>query len=122
MSDEQKERFERLFGGALQDVRPLRYKKSTERVTVPQDLRDFLLEVHQRIEDGDEAATTPSDDLLQCEWAYGGLVPGGDRYSFVYFPERGTSVRWEFTLLPSEIDELGGGAAAEITVHRFEKQ
>jgi hypothetical protein len=120
--DEQEELFERLFGGAIQGAEPLRYKNSAERVAVPQDLREFLLAVHQRIKEGDDAATIPSDDLLQGERACGGLVAGSDRYSFVYFPERGTAVRWEFTLLPSETEEIGSGRSEAITVERFEKQ
>ena len=123
LSDEEKKKLAtRHFGGAMQNARPLRYAKSAERVAVPQDLREFLLDVHQFIEEGDEAATRPSDDLLQFERAFGGLIEGQGRYSFVYFPERVTSVRWEFTLLPSEIEEVGTGGSDEIAIQRFEKQ
>jgi hypothetical protein len=123
LSDEERKNLaERLFGRAMRDAQPLRYTKSTERVAVPQDLREFLVDVHRRIADGDEAATIPSDDLLQSERAYGGLVGGAGRYSFVYFPGRGTSVRWEFTLLASEIEEIGAGGSDEMVVQRFEKQ
>jgi hypothetical protein len=59
---------------------------------------------------------------LQCERAYGGLDDDGRRYSFVYFPERGSPVRWEFKLLPSQIDEIGSGGCEELTVRRFEKE
>lgn len=121
--DEREEAFERLFGKAMRETTgPLRYKESKELVPVPSDLREFLLEVHHRIEERDETATIPSDDLLQCERAYGGLDDDSHRYSFVYFPGRGNHVRWEFKLLPSEIHEIGSGGSEKLTVRRFEKE
>jgi hypothetical protein len=39
----------------------------------------------------------------------------------VFFPEQGTRVKWEFTLLADEIDEIGSGWRKEMVVRRVEK-
>jgi hypothetical protein len=94
---------------------------SKTSITVPDELVDFMRDVFSRIDSGDDAAFIPSDDLLQCETGYGGLSSDGKHYSFVFFPERGTRVRWEFKLLADEIDEIGSGFRKEMIVHRYER-
>ena len=121
-SDEEKERIRvQVFGESFGKAGPIRQTKSSERVVVPRDLRDYLIDVQQRILEGDEAATIPSDDLLQCENVYGGLDRSKDRYSFVYFPDNDRAIRWQFTLLPSEIEEIASGWTTEMTVLRLER-
>ncbi len=43
-------------------------------MSLPDDLLQFLRDVHQLIETRDERATTESDDLLRFDRAYGGLI------------------------------------------------
>ncbi len=54
-------------------VRP----KVRQTVSNPVNLQEFLHEVNELIETQDDAATIESDDLLQCECAYGGLIDAG---------------------------------------------
>jgi hypothetical protein len=91
-------------------------------VGVPDELAEFMRDVFWRIESEDDAARIPSDDLMQCATGYGGLSPDGKHYSFVFFPDRGTQVRWEFKLLADEIDEIGSGWPKEMIVRRFERR
>jgi hypothetical protein len=90
-------------------------------VTIPDELAEFMRDVYSRIKTKDDAARIPSDDLLQCESGYGGLSSDVKHYSFVYFPERGTRIRWEFKLLADEIDEIGSRWRKELIVRRFER-
>lgn len=50
-----------------------RQPKYPEIVEIPENLSSFLAEVHQMILDNHEETAIESDDLLQCEFAYGGL-------------------------------------------------
>jgi hypothetical protein len=95
--------------------------ESKVTVRVPQELVEFMRDVFDRIETEDDSALIPSDDLLQCECGYGGLSADRKQYEFVFFPEGGTRVRWEFKLLADEIDEIGSGYRSEIRVRRFER-
>jgi hypothetical protein len=99
----------------------IHYNAAKTSITVPDGLVDFMRDVFSRIESGDDAAFIPSDDLLRCETGYGGLSSDSKHYSFVFFPERGTRVRWEFKLLADEIDEIRSGFRKEIIVRRFER-
>lgn len=84
--------------------------KKFTRVEAPPDLRQFLREVAEMIDDGDEATLTESDDLLQCEYAYGGLADEETgAYAFTYFPRKGVKTNWEFDLSASEIREVAEG-------------
>jgi hypothetical protein len=98
----------------------INHTESKISVAVPDELVEFMADVFSRIESEDDSALMPSDDLLQGDGGYGGLLPDGKQYSFVFFPERGTRVRWEFTLLADEIDEIGSGWRKEMVVRRFE--
>lgn len=89
--------------------------KAKQAVGVPDDLLDFLRDVHEMIETGDESATMESDDLLQCPSAYGGLIEdGGNRYGFTYFPEKGVRNKWELDLDVVDIERIAGGEIAEL--------
>ena len=59
--------------------REQKHPKAKQVVPMPDDLATFLREVHALIEADDDAATIESDDLLQCEIAYGGLIETGYR-------------------------------------------
>jgi len=75
----------------------------------------FLAEVDRLITSGDELATTESDDLMQCECAYGGLcAEGGDRYVFTYFPEAGIRHKWIFNLSAAEVSAIAAGAKRQL--------
>ena len=89
--------------------------KVKEQVRIPANLLEFLREVHELIEAQDEAATVESDDLLQCECAYGGLVQvGTDSYGFTYFPGDGVRDKWEVELRAIEIRYIADGATTEL--------
>jgi hypothetical protein len=84
--------------------------KITAALPIPDDLMDFFKEVNDLIKQNDELAIIESDDLIQTEFAYGGLIEaGGDRYSFVYFPEEKTRPKWTVELTASEIAEISSG-------------
>lgn len=92
----------------------------TRRVDIPPELFEFFTYVNQEIRDGEPAATQISDDLLQAEGIYGGLIDPQKRlYEFVVFPEDHPKERWEVRLLADEIDELDGGYKREWTVKVF---
>ena len=78
---------------------------------MPAYLVKFFTEVQQLILAKNEAATTSSDDLIQADRAYGGLIAdGGSDYQFVYFPDkRGVRNKWEFTLSSRAIREIADG-------------
>ena len=90
--------------------------KTAETVGIPQDLYSFLSDVHRMIEEGCEETTIESDDLLQCESAFGGLeVEETGVYSFTYFPdEHGTRNKWEFALTKPEIARISNGELTEL--------
>lgn len=79
--------------------REQRQPKTKHEIPIPDDLAAFLREVHRLIETGDDSATIASDDLLQSETAYGGLVsPGGHTYRFTYWFRKGDRHKWLFEL------------------------
>jgi hypothetical protein len=79
-------------------------------VEIPPDLRAFLKEVAELIEVGDEATTIESDDLIQCEFAHGGLCEEGiDEFGFTYFPGKGIKTHWDFVLSAAQINEVAAG-------------
>jgi hypothetical protein len=82
-------------------------------VPVPDELREFMADVYDRIQTRDDSAMQYSDDLLQCEKGYGGRVSKKE-FEFVWFASE--TERWEFRLLADEIDEIGGGYRKELRV------
>jgi hypothetical protein len=84
--------------------------KIAEEVAIPERLVAFLREVHELIEQDDDAATIESDDLLQTEFAYGGLLEeDGDEFGFTYFSDEGARAKWEFELSASDIAAIAQG-------------
>jgi hypothetical protein len=90
---------------------------------IPQNLHQFLSEVHELILARDESATIPSDDLIQCEFAYGGLIDdGGHAYSFSYFPGRQNTLTWNFSLTTSDIADIAAGRKKVLNLWRCQNQ
>ena len=92
--------------------------KNREHVPIPEDLRSFIAEVHTLIEIGDEATQIESDDLLQSEVAYGGLLEeGGQDYIFTYFPNhkvRGVRDQWILQFDVEAIKAIANGTSKEL--------
>ena len=84
--------------------------KKLTRVEVPPDLRQFLWEVAEMIDRGDLETLVESYDLLQCDYAYGGLADEEtDTYEFTYLPRKGVKTRWEFGFSVKELREAANG-------------
>ena len=91
--------------------------KTREEVPIPKRLRDFFAAVHRLIEAGAEEGRVESDDLLQCEFAYGGLIEeGGARYGFTYFPGAGRRDKWELDLGSGDLASIADGATTTLTL------
>ena len=92
-----------------------RKAKIQETVIIPEDLILFLKDVHSSITIGDEATTIESDDLLQCDSAYGGLIDGETgEFGFTYFSdEQDDRNKWEIILYKSDIEKITGGEVRE---------
>ena len=86
--------------------------KKLTQIEVPADLRQFFEEVATLIEAGDEATTIESDDLLQCEFAYGGLIDEeAPVYGFTYYPLKGVrATKWELEFSAQEIGQIADGS------------
>jgi hypothetical protein len=98
-----------------QNVKP----KIADEVRIPKNLLQFFREVHQLIQQGHELVTTSSDDLIQAEFAYGGLMEDGrDRFSFTFFPNEGTEPSWEFELSSSDIAAVVKGRQKTLRLWR----
>ncbi len=93
--------------------------KIAKQVTIPEDLKDFFRYVHSLIEAGDNAATSSSDDLIQCPCAYGGLLEdGGNEYAFTYFPSSHTRPRWRIDAAASEVKNMADGSITTLALWR----
>ena len=86
-------------------------------VTVPVEFRDFMKHVAHLIATGDEGATLISDDLLQCERAYGGLGEDGT-FEFRYFPGDDVEYYWDVCLTASQISNIAEGITTDLPVWR----
>ena len=84
--------------------------KKLTHVEVPPDLRQFLQEVAEKIDQRDEDTLVESDDLLQCDFVYGGLADEETgEYGFTYFPGKSRKTKWEILLLAQQIREIADG-------------
>lgn len=96
-------------------------EKKLEHVVIPPKLLEFLKEVFEKIQAGDEGAMLESDDLLQnrehledkAGAVYGGLMDDGD-YGFTYFPEDGTRYTWELYLSVEQIKAISEGKTTSL--------
>lgn len=90
---------------------------------IPRELREFLIQVRELILEGSEEATVESDDLIQCERAYGGLIEeGGSEYGFTYFPGGGVEHSWEMTLSVSQIHRITAGSIQSLDFWKCESE
>ena len=91
--------------------------KITGEVLIPDDLLGFFREVDDLIKHNDEVTIIESDDLIQTQFAYGGLLEeGADHFGFTYFPEDNTRPKWNIELTASEIAEIAGGRKRTLTL------
>ncbi|QDT90277.1 hypothetical protein [Gimesia algae] len=95
--------------------------KLQQTVSIPEDFREFMQHVHELIETEDESALMESDDLLQYERAYGGLMDEGSReYGFTYFPETNAvsnrRPKWELELDAVDIANICEGSKTTFKV------
>jgi hypothetical protein len=99
-------------GESAKQVQPT--PKIPDRVSIPSRLFQFFCRVHQDIEAGLEAATTiESDDLLQDESTYGGLIDASKSlYGFCHFAGKRDET-WAMVLTR---DQIGDIAAGKLTV------
>lgn len=94
-----------------------RQPKDLRSVPIPEDLKAFLVEVDRLITSANDLAITESDDLLQCDCAYGGLCEeGGDTYLFTYFPEAGIRHKWIFELSAAEVSAIATGSMRQLSL------
>jgi hypothetical protein len=87
--------------------------KIPSRVVIPPRLKAFLCDVHRAIIAGEAATTLESDDLLQDDSVYGGLVDASSAlFAFRYFvtnDEHGTET-WDFFVTREQVADIATGA------------
>jgi len=94
------------------------YPLEPRATAIPPDLAAFLAGVSARIERGDAEAMIESDDLLQCDCAYGGRNDGnGDTWGFTYFPVPGEGHRWEIALTRNELRRIGDASLRQVALY-----
>jgi hypothetical protein len=81
--------------------------KIEKTIEIPDNLKEFFQYVHHEICELAEETQIEPDDLLQCEFAYGGLINEETReFGFTYFPGKGIENKWEIVLNATEISEI----------------
>lgn len=91
--------------------------KRQEVVTLPAELMPFFQEVNTLIVREDDSAMWESDDLLQDESIYGGLInQDSTAYGFTYFPEKSVETTWEIVLDKAEIESIADGKKTMLTL------
>jgi hypothetical protein len=85
--------------------------KKLEKVSLPKKLIDFFKQVNTDIVNKVEATQIESDDLIQNDFVYGGLLDqGGSDYIFTYYPVvSSTTNYWCFILSTTEIKDIAEG-------------
>jgi hypothetical protein len=93
-----------------------------KEVNLPDAIIEFFASVHEMIRSKEDSAMMESDDLLQAERIYGGLMDRRRKeYRFTWFPEFAPEERWELQLLADEIDEIGSGYRKKQSVKAYRK-
>jgi hypothetical protein len=90
---------------------------------IPGGFAHFMRDVVALIDEGDEVAWMESDDLLQCERAYGGLYDEANgRYGFAYFvdDDEDSDICWDFDLDRQQIRDIASGKVTQIQLWRCE--
>jgi hypothetical protein len=84
--------------------------KRTKEVSIPANLLEFFQYVDHLIKQKDDLATIESDDLIQTEFVYGGLIEtDSDEFGFTFSPKPKTRSKWEIELTASEIADISLG-------------
>jgi len=97
----------------IKDVKP----KQKKEVLIPDRLKEFLTYVNSLILNKDEAATIPSDDLIQNDFASGGLEEeNGNSYYFTYSPEEIARDEWKLRLDKETINKISQGTIKKLTL------
>ena len=97
----------------VQKIQP----KSSAEITIPEDLLGFFREVDGLIKKNDDLVTTESDDLIQAEFVYGGLIEEKtDHFGFTYFPEQGAGPCWSIELKATDIGLICSGEKKTLTL------
>ena len=97
--------------------RPLPKKRLV--AAIPPNLVSFIRDVATAIREENPCATTPSDDLLQCDYAYGGLGDGSPPvYHFTYFSKSDVDPKskWHFSLSADEVSSVAEGSKTELAL------
>ncbi len=98
-----------------QNIKP----KVFEAVIIPKNLVQFFREVSGLIKESHEIVTTSSDDLIQADFAVGGLIEdGGDQFSFTFFPAEGTEPKWTFDVSTADITSIAVGKKKTLRLWR----
>ena len=91
--------------------------KTRVEVAIPEKFREFMKTVTHQIEVGDEKAIIESDDLLQCDFAYGGLYDAEQKlYGFRLFPELDDGADWDFSLQEANIRAIADGHLTSVSL------
>jgi hypothetical protein len=89
---------------------------------IPADLAEAMREFNILIEEGDLAATTPADDLLQWKNVCGGLLEeGGKEFAFGYFPyprDDAGKVIWWLRLTADQITAIANAKLKQLNLWR----
>jgi hypothetical protein len=94
-----------------------RKQKNKVSVELPPAFVKFMRHVHQLIDAGAESATLESDDLLQCDCAYGGLYDASEgRFDFRYLPDEDSNDRttWDLDLDAQQIAAIAAGSTSHV--------
>ncbi|XZE19030.1 hypothetical protein SH449x_004340 [Pirellulaceae bacterium SH449] len=99
--------------------------KILEQVTVPTELKDFFCQVVAAIEKKSKCTNIHSDDLIQCDFAYGGMYEedGEQFFGCTYFamPRAQNAKyprRWYFYLPRQKLEMIASGKLLTIDMWR----
>jgi hypothetical protein len=91
--------------------------KRRKVVRIPSELVNFLCEVDEKIKSKSEETTVESDDLLQADCAYGGLIDeGSNMFGFTFFPSEDSETTWEIVLSSEEIEAISHNQIKELSL------
>lgn len=97
------------------------------REMIPREFAHFMSAVVAAIDQGDMSAWAESDDLLQCERAFGGLYDKvNGRYGFAYFVDSEEEVEfdvcWYFDLDRPQIRAIASGEITHLDLWRCDPE
>ena len=87
--------------------------KILEKVAIPDDLKAYVSGIQHLIDEDAEEIKIESDDLIQSQTAYGGLLEEeGREFGITYFPEHeenGVRHKWELIFTKDAVSEISQG-------------